>query len=370
MRLKYLKELDGIRGLAALMVMYFHFFSGIHSNNSVVINFLLKTSVFGQTGVILFFVLSGFLITRILLSAKDNSNYFSNFYIRRSLRIFPLYYLALCIYLLSATFSNEGSASSPTSTWYYWPYLQNIAMTFRFNVSGPLHFWSLAVEEHFYLFWPVIIYYTSAKRLPFIVGAIVICTIMLRAILFYNGFEVFYFTGTTMDALAIGAMLAVKEKNSTLSKRSLTFYLNCFSFIIGSALVLWLFSGGKGLLIIQAFKGTFIASIYYLLLSMIINSHKGSLVKKLLNQKFLLYTGKISYGLYVYHVLCFSLYSKYFKTSYLLVDFLCCLLLSYAVASLSYYLLEAQFLSLKEKLTRKPASTGPRLSVQPARLIN
>lgn len=344
--------------------MYFHFFSGIQSDNSIIENFLVKTAVFGQTGVLLFFVLSGFLITRILLSAKDNVKYFSHFYIRRSLRIFPLYYLALCIYFLTASLIQQDAPSTPSLTWYYWPYLQNIAMTFNLNISGPSHFWSLAVEEHFYLFWPVIIFYAPAKRLPVIIGLIVICTIILRFILFHNGLEVFYFTGTTMDALAIGAILAVKEKNNSLLKRSLSSYLCVFSLIITTTVVLWLYSGGKGLLFIQAFKGTLVACVYYLLLSFIINLDKGSLFKKLLNHKLLLFTGKISYGLYVYHVLCFSLYLKYFTTSYLLIDFLSCLVLSYVVASLSYFLFEVRFLRLKDNLTSKSDSVVPAFSLQ------
>lgn len=347
MRPKYLTELDGVRGLAALMVMYFHFFTGIHSHPGAIIKFLVKTAVFGQTGVILFFVLSGFLITRILLSVKSSSHYFSNFYIRRSLRIFPLYYLALCIYLLA---SFTGAASTSITTWYYWPYLQNIAMSFKWDIQGPVHFWSLAVEEHFYLFWPVVIYFTSVKRLHFVIGSIVLCAIALRAILFYYGFEVFYFTGTTMDALAIGAILAVKEKNDRLSMYSRGFYLRCFSLAIVLLLMLWFFSTGKGLLIIQTFKGTFIALIYYLLILLLLDMRKNNLVKKILNQKVLQYTGKISYGLYVYHVLCFSVYSKFVKTSYLWLDFLNCFILSYVVASLSYYLFEARFLTLKERL--------------------
>lgn len=351
MRPKYLKELDGLRGLAAIMVMYFHFFSRTHSGNSSINSLLTKTAVFGQTGVILFFVLSGFLITRILLSAKDQPRYFSNFYIRRSLRIFPLYYFALCIYLLFAGFLNEDANNVGGATWYYWPYIQNIAMTFKWNVGGPLHFWSLSVEEHFYLFWPLVIYYTSIRRLPFVIAFLVISTIVIRSILLVNTYEVFYFTGTTMDALAIGSLLAVTERNNCLKKYSRAFYLSAFSVVILTLGAIWLFVGGKGLLIIQALKGTVVAFFYYLVLLMILTSGKNSIAQKFLNQRWLAYTGKISYGLYVYHVLCFSIYFKYSKSSHLLVDLLICFILSYALSSLSYYFFEVRFLNLKDKLT-------------------
>lgn len=238
-------------------------------------------------------------------------------------------------------------------------------MTFKRNITGPVHFWSLAVEEHFYLFWPILIYYTPAKRLPLLIGSIVIFTIILRAIMLYNGFEVFYFTGTTMDALAIGAVLAVKENQKSVSKYSSRFYLGCLSLAAAGSLLLWLLSGGKGLIMIQTFKSTFIAFVYYLLILLLLNLDKESVPKKILNQKLLHYTGKISYGLYVYHILCFSIYSKYVKTSYLWFDFLSCFILSYIFASLSYYLFEVRFLSLKDKLSRKMIEPRPALSLQP-----
>lgn len=362
-KLKYFKELDGVRGLAALMVMYFHFFSGVHSSDFVT-SFLVKTAVFGQTGVILFFVLSGFLITRILLAAKSSASYFSHFYIKRSLRIFPLYYLALCIYIFAACLLKENTNSITSSALCFGLYLQNIAMTFKWNISGPVHFWSLAVEEHFYLFWPVVIYYVSARRLPFIIYSIIVCAIITRIILFYNGYEVFYFTGTTIDALAIGALLALKEKKSDLSIQSIKGYVVVTSITFLLMGIGWLFAGGKGLVIIQAFKGTFIAAMYYLLLLILLNVNNNSWIAKILNHKVLQYTGKISYGLYVYHVLCFFLYFKFVKTSNILLDFVSCFTLSYGLASLSYHLFEIRFLRLKDRFTQKSVSVKQKLQLQ------
>src|ERR1700755_1520169 len=94
--LKYYKGLDGVRGLAALMIMFYHF-TPDSSNTGSFLHFLKKISVIGQSGVTLFFVLSGFLITRILLASKPNKDYFKKFYTKRALRIFPLYYLFLII---------------------------------------------------------------------------------------------------------------------------------------------------------------------------------------------------------------------------------------------------------------------------------
>ena len=111
MKLKHFKELDGVRAIAALMVMFFHFFQNLDTQNVILIS-VKKYAIFGQTGVSLFFVLSGFLITRILLNTKHSESYFKNFYIRRALRIFPLYYLFLIIfYFLIPFFENSAIIS-------------------------------------------------------------------------------------------------------------------------------------------------------------------------------------------------------------------------------------------------------------------
>ncbi len=151
MKLIYYKNLDGIRAIAALMVMFFHFFASIKINTPT-LSVLLKLSIFGQTGVTLFFVLSGFLITRILISTKHNTDYFKNFYLRRTLRIFPLYYLFLLIYYYIYPLIFNTGFTPIKDQLYFYAYIQNFAETFHWTANGPNHFWSLAVEEHFYLF--------------------------------------------------------------------------------------------------------------------------------------------------------------------------------------------------------------------------
>ncbi len=96
----YIPQLDGIGAIVALLVMYFHFFQAYPICGNLFLNFIQKTSIFGQTGVSLFFVLSGFLITRILVSAKEVAHYFRNFYAKKVLYIFPLYYVFFIAFLL------------------------------------------------------------------------------------------------------------------------------------------------------------------------------------------------------------------------------------------------------------------------------
>src|ERR1043165_8268527 len=125
MNLKYHKELDGIRAIAVFMVLFFHFFYELDLPP-----LLTKMANFGRTGVSLFFVLSGFLITRILITTKESPNYFSSFYIRRFLRIFPLYYLFLAlIFIIIPLVSGKPFAPFHLQIW-NWTYLQNFALAF------------------------------------------------------------------------------------------------------------------------------------------------------------------------------------------------------------------------------------------------
>ena len=209
-KLKYYQNLDGVRAIAALMVIVFHFFRETTPNTQL-LYIVKEISYFGQTGVTLFFVLSGFLITRILIYTKGTEGYFKNFYLRRTLRIFPLYYLFLLLWYYVAPIFIEMESSSFNQQIYYFSYLQNFARTFDWNVIGPNHFWSLAVEEHFYLFWPFIIFFFSRKNLVRITFGIILFAMVLRAFMLGDGYSVFIFTFTRFDTLAIGALLAVLE---------------------------------------------------------------------------------------------------------------------------------------------------------------
>ena len=151
MKLEYYRQLDGVRAIAALMVMFSHFFVLNHSDHGI-LHAVNKISVLGQTGVSLFFVLSGFLITRILLATKQSPGYFADFYIRRSLRIFPLYYFFLALYFFIIPLIQHVPSVPWDHQFSYWIYLQNFAMIFGWSQTGPGHLWSLAIEEHFYLF--------------------------------------------------------------------------------------------------------------------------------------------------------------------------------------------------------------------------
>ncbi len=244
----HVPSLDGVRAIAALMVMFFHFFQNLTPNNTGVS--LLKTlSSFGQTGVSLFFVLSGFLITRILIREKNQTCiFFVNFYFRRSLRIFPLYYFYLILVFVIIPFNHHVEIPDLSKQIYHWVYLQDFAITFNWDFVGPVHFWSLAVEEHFYLFFPLIVYYLKEKYLVYALAAIILSSIIVRYFLTKaHGYEVFYFTFSRLDELVLGAILAILEINKKLTAdKAASFYLFLYYRCIANySVVVCIQQGGK-----------------------------------------------------------------------------------------------------------------------------
>ena len=347
MKLKYLKELDGVRAIAALMVMVFHFFQPIETSNKILL-LLKKVSILGQTGVSLFFVLSGFLITRILLSTKDNKNYFYNFYIKRSLRIFPLYYAFLIIYYYIFPIIAKSNFIDFNQQIYYWVYLQDFAQTFKWkNLFGPGHFWSLAVEEHFYLFWPLLIYFFNKKKIFISIIVLIVVSILVRIVLTYNGYEVFYFTFSRMDELAVGALLAILELNKRLiNKNSYKFIILLFIVLLPT-LAIFILNNASGNSSLQIIKFILLSFAYFSLIGFVITSNDNNIIKRILKLKAFSYTGKISYGLYVYHPICFWMFNHFFSTNHFLINLLGSFILTFIIASTSYYFFESYFLKLK-----------------------
>lgn len=364
MKLKYFKNLDGVRGIAALMVMIFHFFLGV-SSNSFTINLIKKIATFGQTGVTLFFVLSGFLITRILIKTKSEKGYFKNFYLRRSVRIFPLYYFFLFFAFIVSPFLfnsiNVGSVYTSYTPlidqFYYYTYLQNFARTFSWGWQGPGHFWSLAVEEHFYLFWPFMVYFFSNNNLKKVIIFIIVFALLLRAIMLNNGYEVFYFTFTRFDSLAIGSLLALLELKKVFKvENSNKFLVLLIAFSLPTFILLTVFSGTANYYV-QIFKYLFISMTYFSFICYVLSIKTNNFINKILNSSILQYSGKISYGLYVYHPFVYFLVEYFFETDYILINMLSRFILTYIISSLSYKYFESYFLRFKKYfVSDKPKS--------------
>lgn len=354
--MKYIKQLDGIRAIAALMVMFFHFFKNIEANSQFY-SAIKKISIFGQTGVSLFFVLSGFLITRILLSTKEKKNYFKNFYLRRALRIFPLYYLFLIIYYFLIPSISNFQFVPFNQQIYYWIYIQNFAITFNWKNSGPDHFWSLAVEEHFYLFWPLMVYFIQYQKIKLGLLLIIILAFISRLFFIENKIDVFYFTLTRMDELALGALLASFEKDGKLNYAKTKIFFISIVILMVPTIILWIHTTGKSNSLIQLFKFNLISLIYFCLVGLTVCLKNENFLNKILKSKFFIYTGKISYGLYVYHPLCFFMTSVLLKVTNVSISFFLSFLLTYLIASLSYYFYESYFISLKKHIAQNSPSS-------------
>ena len=217
-------RLDGLRGIAIIMVMFFHL--AAFPPHSRLDHLFERITQYGWTGVDLFFILSGFLITGILLDARDTPNYFRNFYVRRALRILPLYYgfvLALIfIYpLAGAHFRAERNVLLQNETW-IWTHTVNwlVMLTGDFTSRTTLGvggFWSLAIEEQYYLMWPALVLLLSRRALLRTCLALTIFSIIARFLMAEMGCTwaaIYSATFARFDPLAIGGALAVAARSA------------------------------------------------------------------------------------------------------------------------------------------------------------
>lgn len=356
-----IRALDGIRGLAALMVMFFHYWqsggwAGVHMMAR-----LGKASIAGQTGVDLFFVLSGFLITRILISTRTSTHYFTYFYVRRALRILPLYYLFLVLFLLVKPLVGEGVYHPIHETWWYWVYLQNVPLTFPgFHAWGPVHYWSLAVEEHFYLVWPLVVYWVPPRRLVAASCAFIAAAVACRAwFVFGLHLQVFYFTLCRVDALALGTLLAALE-----ARQGLTLMRRGFAWVLGLGAVglvfVWLHWSGSAAPVLETVKYTMVGLVFASLIGLAVVYGEAGWTRLLLLNSPILFMGRISYGLYVYHQMCFALvkHAPGMEAASAWVRFPCSFSLAVAVSWISFRLIELPVLKLKRHFTVQAGGAG------------
>lgn len=211
--LNHLPALDGLRGFAILLVLA-HNFNIIELPSGPldhVVNFALNI---GWIGVQLFFVLSGFLITRILLQTQNSPNYYEAFFGRRVLRIFPLYYgtlfVAFIVLPLLGRASAELTHDQAQQAW-LWLYLSNWSGLLNFESHVFPHFWSLAIEEQFYLLWPLLVHRRSALQVWRLCLIVAVVSLTMRLAMLWQHADVgsiYTYTVCRMDALALGAAVA------------------------------------------------------------------------------------------------------------------------------------------------------------------
>jgi peptidoglycan/LPS O-acetylase OafA/YrhL len=349
MKLEYYKNLDGTRGIAALMVLVFHFFYFNNASYSVDLNFYRKITEFGQHGVSLFFVLSGFVITRILINTRNEPKYFRTFYWRRVLRILPLYYLYLLFaYFLLPIILDSQFVDFKLQLPYYF-YLQNFVELSDIKASGPGHYWSLAVEEHFYLIWPLVIFLVQPKHLWKVIGLSVVIIFVLKYFMLSEGLAINHFTFTRIDQLIIGAVLSVLEYNGFFKKKKAAYYFLIIGLSVFPLAVLTYYFQTHFFFIKEMFKSTLLAMFFFSVLGYLIARKQETTINRILSGKILQYLGKISYGLYVWQVAVIFVLNKYAITGVLILDLSLSVGVSIIVAHISFKYFEHYFLKLKEK---------------------
>ncbi|UTA66688.1 acyltransferase [Emticicia sp. 21SJ11W-3] len=343
MKLTYFRNLDGLRAVAALGVVVAHFFE----DKLNAFPLLKAVSLQGHTGVSWFFVLSGFVITRILLKSVQGAHYFRNFYGRRTLRIFPLYYFALlCYHFLPYLLGINPVFPKFSTHWYFYVYLQNFARTFNWPISWPSHFWSLAVEEHFYLIWPALVYWVISKsknRLLLLSLALVAGATALRYLMLIDNYEINVFTFTRLDQLSLGCILAILESKGYLNAKARSWFLALTA--LGAIAVA--LCSRLDYFYLNVFKHNAYGLLYMGLTGYCIAEQSATVVNRFLNSGLMQYLGKISYGIYVWHRLVMLLHSHYFNPGNMAFDFLLICVLTVMVSSISFYVLESPFLKLK-----------------------
>lgn len=354
MKNKHIIQLDGLRFFAVLMVMIAHWIQWQWTNP-------IAKSIPFVHGVTLFFVLSGFLITRILLQNRDkyNSNNLNkaylvkNFYIRRFFRIFPIYYL-LIIGLFIIDYKNTHELFPWLVT-----YTSNIYQSINNVYIGDFnHFWSLAVEEQFYLFWPFVILFIKPNRTRTVIIFMILLALITKVFLFvYVGkwMATSYFTLCSMHALGLGALLAYITMYNPTIKTSLSkpkyLYITLILYI-GSLIVQNSYNVGWYKEIFDDFFFAILAS--FIILRASNNGFKG-FAKLILENRFVTYSGKVSYGLYVYHLFMPPLFYYLAPKIGLSINnkytfFIALYLLTFIISHISWKLIESPINKLKDRV--------------------
>ena len=302
---QHMPSLDGLRGVAILLVLLHHFVRSINVEFSINQQFAHWTEL-GWTGVDLFFVLSGFLITGILYDAKNTPCYFRNFYARRSLRIFPLYYTALAVVLLLGPLLEQLKLLGTSNLGWVSIYATNIVLSAKgMGAFGAVdHFWSLAVEEHFYLVWPAFVYFLDRKRLMIAAAAACVVAPCLRLVIHDGGATLpvaaYILTPMRMDSLAAGAFIALFVRGP----KGIEGLLRPAMWLAGASgavfLGMVLFQKSKSAL--DPLLGTAGYSVLWLFFgSVLVLALTWEPLKRLMSLPILRWFGKYSYGMYVWH---------------------------------------------------------------------
>lgn len=397
--------LDGLRGLGILLVLLAHArliwlveTAPVHGWET----WLLRIVDFNWVAMEAFFAMSGFLVTRILLQTRSDARFFRNFYARRALRIFPLYYGFLVFYLLvlprlmDLTVNPESAYPyvSEHQAW-YWSYMANFLIARHGAWLGEMsHFWSLSVEEHFYLLWPLAVYFLSGRSILRLSAAAIVVSTGLRAYLTW-GLElptvsVYVMTITRLDSILMGSMLAVLagvhlDASPLLRLRPA---LTALSAMFAPILV-WLYAReghfsalgeaartqqqGHLYPAVTVFGYLMVGIMCSALIVWLLTGAERNWVVRLFSLRPLRTLGQYSYGMYVVHFLVLGMFhqsalsmlrlSEAFgsRALGLLAGFTMQFLVTFTLAWLLWHGCEKHFLALKRHFERDAGTTEARL---------
>jgi peptidoglycan/LPS O-acetylase OafA/YrhL len=350
--ISFIPQIDGLRFIAVFGVMLCHWASQDFSTSHI-----LSHIPFGA-GVNLFFVISGFLITYILIGEKEDIlekkttfwKAIKNFYAKRTLRIFPIYYILivfLCVIWYDSIKDYLINLVTYTINWY---------MLFKGGYLGSqTHLWSLAVEEQFYLIWPCLIFLIPKKRtLGLIVSSIIVALISKIYFIYYSPYWIGVDNATfsCFDTLGLGALIAYIQKRRIKPFKARIYKI----WLLISMIIYILLLANPGCLSneVNGLLSNFTTSVIFFFVVMIAaNNGFTRLFKVFLENKVVLYLGRISYGLYLYHSYAGGIYFMN-KLNHIFpnlkgdeVLFIWYFVITLVLATISWYLIERPILKLK-----------------------
>ena len=360
-------ELDGLRGLACLAIIAYH---------------VRPAGVpYGWASVDLFFVLSGYLITAILIRHRGSPGLLRNFYARRGLRIWPIYYLTIVTLVILGPWLPRPTSWNGLG--YYLTYTQNIPLYWSGRVPpfSPYlnHFWSLAIEEQFYIVWPILVILSGRRTLIPLTLAVAAMAVAARA----RGIDSWLLLARA-DGFALGGLLAAVFADSQRVARQLVIYRRAIASITLIALAVVAVAMARG--IIPVFgrpptgAGFSVLAINVLFAGIIglVVTHAGRPAVKWLRRPRLVHLGTLSYGLYVYHYIVLMVADDmlvalrgYGRTS---LNNVALIALTYGLALASWLWFEKPLLNLKRRFDYRPSATHqadsePSVTRQPASAI-
>jgi peptidoglycan/LPS O-acetylase OafA/YrhL len=363
-RLIHVRELDGVRGIAAIAVFFHHLcFTSIEANAwGPGVQLLAGVSEYGAAGVDLFFVLSGFLITSLLIEDRESERYYQDFYWKRALRILPLY--LVCLLGVLVFYPHSGGYVLMSAL-----FIANFAWIFHVVSSGP--FWTLAIEEQFYLLWPTVVRRRSIKTIERWALGVGLGAVILRLIAAYFGHHNYYFTFFHCDGLAAGAWIACRferwsREGFCTRQEKIAWGVGLLTAVVLYVAFLYMHGSERSVAFGAAFYQTAVmlsatALIAFLLL------HRGKPYLGIFRSRFLTFFGLISYALYMMHIYVMDIYDHFTGAPQvgdvraLVVRFFAVLGITITLCLLSRYMLELPAASLRRYVV-KPESPPPAIA--------